>query len=1055
MKQKKFLCGLTLLCGMTQGAWADQVEYLDRWWDEATQSVKEELKTAEATQITAAMVKSSQWKNPHIELNTPGWYYISGTIETEIYEILLQASPSVHIILCDDAEIKASSFEMTSGELHFYGQAKGTGKFISDSTDGRITTRANTYSNYSINIHGGHFDYLPGSYLRISGPTNTTGTINIYGGVINTYSSTGPAIGNYNHNPDDPQKVGDGGTINIYGGKITAKVSIADAAGIGFAKYAKQGTINIKGGEIESRPYKNGAGIGGGDSGDGVIINISGGTIKAYGGSEAAGIGTSIDGDSPFINISGGNIYAEGGDQGAGIGTGNDGYGGTIKISGGTIEAHGGSLGAGIGCGNESNDVAFNLSGGNITISGGTIKAYGGSDAAGIGGGEDADGGNIVITGGDIYAEGKDYGTGIGVGQDANGNGDDLVVGRGGKTTISITGGRVEAKAGGSCGNYGSFGTYDRDDWDDKDGGFVSISIGPDMRLITFNDGVQENVDRPYELFAEHFKVRSHGIVQVCEHPLTNSYALTDADTHRVSSCIYCLLGGKDESHTFSADGQCTRCSLMALDNAADNTTRIGTHQGPQTVALRGRALYKDGSWNTLTLPFDVDLSGSPLDGAEARTLNSSSFDNTDGTLTLNFGEPVTTLQAGTPYMIKWGGFYDISTAAEWNQLCADVASGALATRDKCFRLNADISVTTSLGTVDHPFEGELDGCGHTLNVSIESQATAAPIPVAKNATIRNLHVTGTVSGGIHSSGLVGLTKPDGKLNIHSVWVSTNVSTTATHIGGIVGHSENNEVLMTDCRFDGKLTGAESHYIERENYGGAIIGWCNQESWTLHRVYDYSTFENIYWDCYCINNSDFWGGNSKSSLTVTRHEWWVMEGRHTKEDQNEVLDMMNSEAPGSWQLKDGLAVPVMSSNTTVESPLFTGVTFSSTTANVETDYIDFVGTYDAISYTEDTPSVLFLGDANTLYYPLSGAAIGACHAYFQLKGITAGSADAPARITRFNLNFDGDGTQGIKSIERKMEDKTDAWYSLDGRRLQGNPSRAGVYIYNGKKTVIK
>ena len=31
----------------------------------------------------------------------------------------------------------------------------------------------------------------------------------------------------------------------------------------------------------------------------------------------------------------------------------------------------------------------------------------------------------------------------------------------------------------------------------------------------------------------------------------------------------------------------------------------------------------------------------------------------------------------------------------------------------------------------------------------------------------------------------------------------------------------------------------------------------------------------------------------------------------------------------------------------------------------------------------------------------------------------------------------------------------DAWYSLDGRRLTGKPSRAGVYINNGNKVVIK
>jgi hypothetical protein len=29
------------------------------------------------------------------------------------------------------------------------------------------------------------------------------------------------------------------------------------------------------------------------------------------------------------------------------------------------------------------------------------------------------------------------------------------------------------------------------------------------------------------------------------------------------------------------------------------------------------------------------------------------------------------------------------------------------------------------------------------------------------------------------------------------------------------------------------------------------------------------------------------------------------------------------------------------------------------------------------------------------------------------------------------------------------------WYSLDGRRLNGQPTKKGLYIYKGKKTVIR
>ena len=87
-----------------------------------------------------------------------------------------------------------------------------------------------------------------------------------------------------------------------------------------------------------------------------------------------------------------------------------------------------------------------------------------------------------------------------------------------------------------------------------------------------------------------------------------------------------------------------------------DNSTLIAAANdnalGALDVTLKGRTLYKDGAWNTLCLPFDVTLEGSPLEGAIAKTLVSGEITDTETNLT--FGTAVTTLQAGTPYIIKW-----------------------------------------------------------------------------------------------------------------------------------------------------------------------------------------------------------------------------------------------------------------------------------------------------------------------------------------------------------------------------------------------------------------
>jgi len=102
--------------------------------------------------------------------------------------------------------------------------------------------------------------------------------------------------------------------------------------------------------------------------------------------------------------------------------------------------------------------------------------------------------------------------------------------------------------------------------------------------------------------------------------------------------------------------------ALLTLQDGADNSDLIIDNVGRQShVTLSGRTLYRDGQWNTLCLPFDVDdcvdddgltFTDTPLEGAEVRTLTSATFSS--GVLTLNFGDAVTGMRAGVPYIVKW-----------------------------------------------------------------------------------------------------------------------------------------------------------------------------------------------------------------------------------------------------------------------------------------------------------------------------------------------------------------------------------------------------------------
>ena len=58
-------------------------------------------------------------------------------------------------------------------------------------------------------------------------------------------------------------------------------------------------------------------------------------------------------------------------------------------------------------------------------------------------------------------------------------------------------------------------------------------------------------------------------------------------------------------------------------------------------------------------------------------------------------------------------------------------------------------------------------------------------------------------------------------------------------------------------------------------------------------------------------------------------------------------------------------------------------------------------------------------------------------------------------VTSLSLGSVTGGTTSIDDLPATLDQETGAWYSIDGRRLNGQPTQKGVYIKNGKKTIIK
>ena len=142
----------------------------------------------------------------------------------------------------------------------------------------------------------------------------------------------------------------------------------------------------------------------------------------------------------------------------------------------------------------------------------------------------------------------------------------------------------------------------------------------------------------------------------------------------------------------------------------------------------------------------------------------------------------------------------------------------------------------------------------------------------------------------------------------------------------------------------------------------------------------------------------------------------------------------------------------------IVSPVFSNVTIRDILSYYDngmengSNRVRFIGTYNTILFNDNNKDgVLLLGNDNNLHYVKAGAGLGGMRAYFLVGNDEQAQA---RRLTTFNIDF-GDETTAIINTQTVNQAGTDAWHTLDGRRLQKQPTQRGIYIRNGRKIIIK
>lgn len=482
-----------------------------------------------------------------------------------------------------------------------------------------------------------------------------------------------------------------------------------------------------------------------------------------------------------------------------------------------------------------------------------------------------------------------------------------------------------------------------------------------------------------------------------------------------------------------------------------------------------------------------------------------------DGTVTtaLNAGrtgDDAVWVQQGSQPMLKIfavktdaSGAYLIGSVDDWKAFADIVNSGTNPAANA--KMIADINLgtdqtrigsTSDSNTALH-YQGVFDGQGHKLTVAYVETGNSnlcAPFTKLNNATIKNLHIAGTIqTAGIHGAGIASDSR--GTTTIENIWVEASIS--STHTGwdeesAFVGCMKAGTLNITDCFFTGTVTGTGS-------YNGCFVGYIDSGSATFTNCLSTGTFtgsfdfRGTHNNCYVkqfttaiptdmqVTDAELADGTTTTALNAGRVNGPWVQDAVSGEPRLDLFMATTSltaheGATGEYwsTYYDGVKSCLADANTTVYTgkvngnkialtevtdktiPAGNAVILKSTTASVTLTKTSATGTLA----DNDLKGVdVATAKANVYCLNKNGTVVG----FYRYTG------DVPAHRayiesisgTRMFSLGDGDAT-GIVSMEEGRgikEDGTGEWYSLDGRQLNAQPTRKGIYVKDGKKVVIK
>ena len=461
-------------------------------------------------------------------------------------------------------------------------------------------------------------------------------------------------------------------------------------------------------------------------------------------------------------------------------------------------------------------------------------------------------------------------------------------------------------------------------------------------------------------------------------------------------------------------DNSALLAAYAATYNSNSSTAHNVAHPTVSSlnVTLKGYTLHKDGTWNTIALPFNFTAyAGSPLSGATIKQLDTdnTAYDSESGVLQVAF-KTVTSMDRTKPYIVRWSNGADVTDPTFTNVDGRHLANTIGSTTD------APLIIRGS----SKPF---------TL--------TDGMLLDAHNADNRGCHAA------------IVLSAPEAAGYTFGGWFTDEQRTVAPTF---IPFGSDGSFSLYAKLTKNELTLADNSSNDEAIAAAAASGKVYEVTLSGRTLYKDGSWNTLCLPFDVTTASGTLSGDGVQAMTLDTTTSNLTDGTLT----------LNFDAATTIPAGTPFIIKWDESGTDITNPVFEGVTIDATSHDATvTDVLTFTGTYAPVSIASGGDNTkLYLGSGNTLYYPNAAMTIGCQRAYFQLAdGITAGepvSGSNAKQIRAFNLNFGDDEATGILTTNlTNSTNSSNEWYSLDGRMLNGKPSRAGVYINNGKKVAIK